>query len=441
MTGDRTPRKLHDEAIMRLSILILAVVCGAVTGPQKLIAQPVSTAIPALTITTSTQGNGMGGIAATLPSSDASATIANPGQLGLFSLDNLFSASTYSPKTEWIPSLEFGNPSLMVSALNAGVNLKDMLSLPFSAGIGIGYSRTLLDFGTLSLFGSNGPRVDVPLGNETYVNYSIGLGLEYVVRLGIGVNFKKITSRLSTFEPGPGPAEVTASPSATDFGILLNIPIVGIVSKLSRTPLSVVNGIEPFVNMSVGYVKSDVGDDVIYSNSTQKDPLPRTAKVGLGLEGGLSARAGKANWSMVSFALVHQAEDLLVIRHDDGTFEYKGGLGDLKIGENVIIGRTTENVLVRTGWQIGAAEFLYIRGGSVIGNFYDYSTSGYSVCVGGLVRLLEFASPEIAGTSWLAFIGDHIDLQYHSATYSSSESPLEGTTFKELNLVVRGFPW
>jgi hypothetical protein len=326
---------------MRLTVILLAGVCATVTRPQALIAQPASTAVPGLTITTSTQGNGMGGISATLPSSDASGTIANPGQLGLFSLDNVFSASTYSPKTNWIPSGLFGNPSITVSALNAGVNLKDMLSLPFSAGIGIGYSRTLFDLGTFPLFGSNSPQVGVPIGNDTYLNYSIGLGLEYVVRLGIGMNFKKITSRLSTFGLAPGSAEVTAAPSATDFGILLNIPIVGIVSKVSRTPLSVLNGIEPFVDMSMGYVKSNVGDEVKYIDPSQGDPLPRTATLGLGVEAGISAMAGKTNWRMISLSLARQAEDILVNSHDDGTFDYKGGVGDISIGENLFVGRVT----------------------------------------------------------------------------------------------------
>jgi hypothetical protein len=327
--------------------------------------------------------------------------------------------------------------------LNVGINLKDILSLPFSAGIGIGYSRTFSDLGTFSLNGLNSPQMIVSIGNEEYVNYSVGLGLEYVVRLGVGMNFKEITSRWITLENGSGPgfSYVTRTPSATDFGILLEIPIEEIVSKASGAPPVKVSGIEPFVNVSMGYVKSNVGDEITYPDRGSAYPLPRTAVVGLGLQGGLSTRAGNANWRLISFSLVHQAEDVLVHGLTDTTFEYKAGLGDLRFGDNVLVGRATGAVLVRKGWELGAAEFLYIRGGSVIGNRYDYSTSGYSVCLGGLVRLLEAASPEIAGTSWLAFIGDHLDLQYQSASYSSSVSPLNGTTFKELNLIVRGFPW
>ena len=421
----------------------------SVLGPsqQTLVAQGLAAvATPALTLSTSPRGNGMGGVEATLPSTDAAATIANPGQLGIFSLENNFSASTYSPKTDLFPRM-FTFPddvtfTMTASALNAGINLKDILSLPFSAGLGVGYSRTFVDWGEIIITNSSSP---TPIGrvamNDTYENYSVGLGLEYIVRLGIGVNFKKIASRFPGFTSAGGVTEFTATPSATDFGILLDIPLVTTVSKAAGMSLSIAKVIDPFLDISMSYVKSNVGDVVIYVDPSRGDPLPRTAVVGLGLEGGISTQAGKSNWRMISFSLARQAEDILVIRHNDGTFEYKGGLGDLTIGDNVLVGRVTGNVLVRKGWQIGAGEFVYVRGGSVEGDGYDYSTSGYSVCLGGLVRLLEFASPEIAGTSWLAFIGDHIDLQYHSASYASPSSPWDGTTFKGLNFVFRGVPW
>jgi hypothetical protein len=277
--------------------------------------------------------------------------------------------------------------------------------------------------------------------NDTYVNYSVGIGLEYVARLGIGMNFKKITSTMPYVGPGDTFRELSVTPGATDFGILLEIPIAEIVSRVSPSRLTISNGIEPFLNFTAAYVKTNVGDGVTYSDYLQSDPLPRTAVVGVSVAAGLSAKVGNANWKVLSLALVHQAEDVLVVRHLDGTYEYKGGIGDLSIGENLIAGRVTGNVLIRKGWEIGAGEFLSLRGGSVEGFGYDYSTSGYSICLGGLVRLLEFASPDIAGNPWAAFVGDHIDIQYHSASYGSTDSPLQGTRFQELNLVLRGFPW
>jgi hypothetical protein len=428
---------------MKTSIAVSAIMIAAICVPPPVTAQ-YQTAVSFLTVSSSPLGNGMGGVAATVPSSEASSVIANPGQLGLFSLDNLFSASTYTPRTDWIPNFLAGGPiaTMTASAVSGGVNLTDILSLPFSAGIGVGYSRAAVDFGTFTHTGSQSPE---PIGtfnsSETYVNYSVGLGLEYFARFGVGLNFKRITSALFPIGTGSELSSATATPSATDLGLLLDIPTVSIASSLSGSSLAIAEGIEPYLDISMSYVRANVGDKVVYIDPAQADPLPRTAVVGLGLTGGISAKAGNARWKMISFGLTRQAEDILVNRHPDGTFDYKSGLGDISIGQNVIGGKATANVLVRKGWEIGAAEFLYIRGGSVFGDYYDYSTSGYSICLGGLVRLIEFAVPGSAESVWVAYIGDHIDLQYHSATYTSPTSLLNGTNFKELNVVFRGFPW
>lgn len=56
------------------------------------------TAVPFLMIPNSVEGNGMGGIAASLVSDDAISTISNPAQLGIFSMDNFFNASTYTQR-------------------------------------------------------------------------------------------------------------------------------------------------------------------------------------------------------------------------------------------------------------------------------------------------------------------------------------------------------
>lgn len=432
---------------MKTGLAVTAILLALGPGSHTTFAQPLlRAAAPFLTFSSSPRGNGMGGVEATLPSSDAAATIANPGQLGLFGLSNVFSAATYAPKTELWPSV-FSAPvemthTMTVSAINAGVNFKDLVSLPFSAGLSVGYSRTFVDFGEITFTSSAGP---TPIGsaslNDTYENFSVGLGVEYVARLGVGMNFKRITSRMPGISPSGQLGEYTATPSATDFGILLVLPVQGMVKEISGSSLSIAKGMDPFLDVSMCYVKSNVGGEVKYIDGMQGDPLPRTALVGIGVEGGITARAGESDWKMITFSIARQAEDILVIPHNDGTFDYKGGLGDLSIGENVFTGRATGFVTVRKGWQAGVAEVVYVRGGSVVGDGEDYATTGYSLCLGGLVRLLEFAVPQVAENSWLSFIGDHIDLQYHSASYSGHESPWDATTFKGVNLVIHGLPW
>jgi len=110
-------------------------------------AQGGSTAVPFLLISSSPEGNGMGGATASTPTDDALATISNPGQLGLFSLNNGFNAEKYSPKTEWLP--EFSLPGLTYSseAANVGANIGRLCGLPFSLSAGFGYSRVDFELG------------------------------------------------------------------------------------------------------------------------------------------------------------------------------------------------------------------------------------------------------------------------------------------------------
>jgi hypothetical protein len=422
--------------IMNPRIALIATALALGTSVQDLMSQTF-TAVPYLSITSSPRANGMGGVGATVPALEASAATANPGQIGLFSLENLFAASTYAPKTVLYPTIFPGDVLTMdVSALSAGYNFSSLLSLPFSAGLGIGYSRTFVDLGSFNVTGPAGPTViaRVPM-NDTYENFSIGVGLEYYVKLGIGFNFKKIVSRIPAIGPG-GVFEYAARPAATDFGVLLQVPVADIVWRESDSSRE----FEPLLNFSMSYVKANVGDEVRYFDPAQGDPLPRTALAGLGCELGLTARSGNARWTVISVLVARQGEDPLVT-YGNGTFGYKSGLGDLKFADNVLGGTATGDVQVHEGWQLGVAEFLFIRGGSVKGILYDYSTSGYGICLAGLLRLLEFASPAMAGNSWIAFAGDHLDLQYNSSTYDRPGSPWDRTTFRGLNLVVRGLPW
>lgn len=399
------------------------------------------TAVPFLLITTSPEGNGMAGTTASQPTTDAFATIANPGQLGLISLRNLFNASTYVPRTDWLPQYNLPDLSYGVTALNAGYNVRELLSLPFDLSAGIGYSRVSLNLGTFAVTNSSGPTVISTFDSEEHCDsYSFGIGLDYFVRLGLGFNLKNIESHLSPIGTESEMGNGSASVSATDFGLLLEVPIVGLFTDLSGASLNVSPQITPFLDLSFGYTKANVGNEMSYIGAAPADPLPRTATAGLGIEAGLMGKSGNSDWKLVSFRLARQADDILVVRYEDGTFEYQSGLGDIGFSDNVVLGHTNDKVTMRRGWQVEVAEVLCLRGGSVESPKRSYTTSGYSISLGGLMKLVNLivAGPG-AQESWIGFVADHCDLQFHTATYDQTHSPIAGTRSQSLNLVVKGF--
>ncbi len=424
---------------MRITILAFFVIIAGQLCPTVVDAQG-ETAVPFMRITTSPEGNGMGGISASQPTNDAFAPIANPGQLGLFSLTKFFNASTYAPRTNWLPAYNISGLTYGATAFNAGYNFRELLSLPFDLSAGIGYSRVSLDLGTFMVTGPSDPAGTGSSfeAKEHYDSYSVAIGFDYYVRLGLGTNFKKIESQLSPIGTEQGQGSGTATAGATDFGLLLEVPVIELISVISETPLEVAPRIVPFLDLSFGYVNANVGDEMSYIDAAQADPLPRTAVAGLGLEAGLLGKSATSDWKIISFRLARQADDLLVSRHPDGTFEYQSGLGDIEFWQNVVLGQDNARITMREGWQIQAAEIIYLRGGSVESPGLSYATSGYSICLGGLLKLIGLLA-QSSDESWVGFAADHFDVQFHRASYGETESPISGTSTQSLNLVVKGF--
>lgn len=413
--------------------------CALLINPVTTLSQGES-AVPFLLISPSPETNGMGGAGSTLPTTDAIATFSNPAHLGLFSLSNNLNATMYAPRTNWLPSLGISDLTYGVSAVNAGYNFRSMLGLPFDLSAGVGYSRVSIDLGTFTTVTSNGPTTFE--SKEHCDSYSIGFGAHYYVHLGFGFNFKRIVSALAPVGTGGEAGSGTATVNATDFGLLVDVPIVDLVSALSGDSLSLSPNLLPFVDVSMAYVKSNVGGDVRYISAAQTDPLPRSVIAGLGVEAGLTTRVKGSTWRIGSFSLVRQAEDLLVTRYPDGTFNYKNGLGDIRLWDDIVLGKFNALTTLRRGWQLQVAEFVSIRGGSVVSPGLVYSTSGYSICAAGLLKFLIYVVPTLdTDDSWVGFAAEHIDLQFHSASYSEFAYPIDGTSFQSVTIVLKGLPF
>jgi len=88
-------------------------------------------ALPFLLISSSADANAWGGVSTSVASDDAISVITNPGQLGLFTLESYFSASTYTNKTAWLSTFQQSDLTYNAQALAAGYNLSNDLPLPF----------------------------------------------------------------------------------------------------------------------------------------------------------------------------------------------------------------------------------------------------------------------------------------------------------------------
>jgi len=397
------------------------------------------TAVPFLLITSSVEGNGMGGISAAIPTDNAMSVIANPGQLGLLSLKNFLAAGIYTEKTMWLPQFHRSDLAYNTSAVNAGISLDKVVSLPFPVSLGVGYSRIFLNLGEFIRTGPGGPEeLDRIQSYEKSENFSLGVGLDRVIKAGLGVNFKSIESKLGPLGTEPEAQQVVGRATAIDLGIMVQFPATEIISKSRSKPLELVPKLSPLLDITMGYARSNVGDEIKYLEASQLDPLPRNATLGLSLEAGLTSTALTHDWKVVSFTWARQAEDVLVKRYPNGSFKYQGWLGEIEPFKNIFFGKSEGKVTVRRGWQLQVAEILVVRGGSFSGPGYLIAeTNGYTIALNGLFKLLEAVSPSSVSGTWIKFLSEHVDLQFHSSNYGESPSPISGTSFKGLNLVIR----
>jgi hypothetical protein len=342
----------------------------------------------------------------------------------------LLTAGMYTEKTSWLPQWPSG-PTYYTSAIDVGLDLTGATSLPIPISVGLGYSRVYLDYGELT-FPDPAASGKTSQFNayEKSESFSIGIGVNYLINLGVGFNFKSVQSDLSPFG--------SANPFAMDYGMAVKVPITELTSTALAEPLELLPKVMPVLDVTMGYARSNVGDEVKYFDTQQPDLLPRSATLGLSVETGVISKALSSDWRILSFTWAREAEDLLVKRDANGQIQYQGWFGDIRPFNNLILGKWGGNVELRKGWQVEIGEIASVRGGSLTGTgSLSYETSGYSVRLSGFLKLIEAMNRAAVSDTWLGFVRDHFDLQYHSSSYGGPPSTVSGTSFKGLNLVVR----
>ncbi len=105
--------------------------------------------------------------------------------------------------------------------------------------------------------------------------------------------------------------------------------MVGLIDAATGGSTEFYGTLRPFADLSLGFGINNIGDKIVYVDAAQADPLPRTAREGIAVAGGLRLQGwelGGATWS-------REGEDLLVVRQNNGTWEYQSGFGDLEFGK------------------------------------------------------------------------------------------------------------
>ena len=376
-------------------------------------------AVPFLLLQPSPSLAAMGQMGTALPTEDPFGFLWNPAQLGYTSQNNNFSFIFYPSKLDWLPKF---NLDLEVKGLafNIGYNLKDLVDFPLS--VGFGYSNVELNFGEFLRTGEQDPSLGRTFESMDYYHaYSIGFGIDYYAQFNAGFTFKSVTSILSDNPGGEEPGMGMAEPNVYDFGLLINVPVFRLIDESMVIELEGDMLLKPDFNFSIGYSKSNIGDEVYYIDPAQADPLPRMDRLGYGISTGFALFGDNFQMEVLNFSLTVEADDILITgkaSEENGIYtydwDYQSTLSDLQFVKNLINIEGTEEIVSHIGLKFDLFETVSFCTGHFSGRGFDErKTNGYELRAKGIFKLWAlWANDPITD-----FLRDHIDIRYYNTNF------------------------
>lgn len=269
--------------------------------------------------------------------------------------------------------------------------------------------------------------------------WSVGVGVDYVIKASLGWSFKDIESNLAVaYEPGTV-TEVSSGNHARDFGASLYLPVFETLRRITHTSYKL-RGVRPFLIPGIAVSRSNVGGEISYIVAAEADPLPRVGRGGMSLYTGFLFSSEEIEWRLLSYEHLSEAQDLLVRRDELGRIHYTGMWDNIDLWDNVVRGKGAPLLISKTGWELGFLETLYLRRGR-----YDdpagavhYTTKGFGLSLSGALKLFRLYEGDGGRSSGLGFIARHLDVVYDSSRYEiNALQPLSGTKFTSLRISVR----
>ncbi len=368
-------RILRFSSIAKL--LVGASVVLSLWSPQAWCQQKVGTVSPAfLNYVNSARANGMGSCAIDLVNEESA--LYNPGGIGLFHLSKTV-AVAWPQTTKWLPTLT-DDLRLKSYTLSAGMSSqrlhwgKDPL---LNVSLAFAFSRLQLDFPSLMEYAGVSDRADC---------YTIAIGADYLIRVGIGYTYKRITEDIteSWYPEGPGSSSGIVA-NGEDVGITVELPLWRIwhlkhPQKALEPP--------PAVQITPRYT-------FVMANSPRNSGvLPLRHNQGLSLH----AKYVRNGLSAVDLTLVGEIEKP----------------------------HLSEGRLLKGGMELGLLEVCYL----CLGRFKDDPLEGYGreintlglgFSLNGLIkytRIIEHVHPSHTQLRWLLA---NLDVRFDYARYGGDE--------------------
>ena len=391
-------------------------------------------ALPGMTIQTSLPLMGAGLIGVAKPNNDAIGFYLNPAILGYSSQNNHASIFFMPKKADWIPSWNL-DLTKSTYGFNVGYNLKD-LGVPIF--LGFGYLHDKIDYGHHYRTSPYSPQITLNVSPyDSYDVYSLGIGIDYYLLFNFGMSVKPFDSifgdQQTENEMGLGKVEGTAY----DYGSMIIAPISKLFFNDMKYEFCESNFVRPVVNFTVGYTISNIGDEVMYVDEAQKDPLSRTGRLGYTFDFGFDAHINNNIINIFTYSFTAEAEDILINQNDMHLFVgYQSFLGDIDVWDNLVLLSPSDKVVLHKGHTLNLFETLTITSGSYIGRGYNTTvgTAGYGLSTEGISKMISAST----NNKILKYITKHFVVDYFNATilkdYNGFDTELSGISLHMKNI-------
>ncbi len=398
-------------------------------------------ALPVLTLQTSLPLLGAGWIGTAKPNNDPIGYYLNPAILGYTSQNNHVSLFFMPTKVNWMPNF---NLDLTKNTLgfNLGYNFTE-LGLPIS--VGFGYMHDKMDYGTFNRTSSNGPNIIGQFNSyDSYNVYSLGIGIDYFLLFNFGMSIKPFDSNLNSLptenEIGLGKAEGTAY----DYGAMIIAPISKLFFDDIKYKFYETAFIKPKVNFTMGYSVSNIGDEICYIGASQKDPLPRTSRLGYTFDFGFDTQINNTEINLFSYSFTAEVEDILIKQKTEpgelgGEFDgYQSFLGDIDFFDNLLMLNSSDRVTVHKGHTFNFFETFTVTSGSFQGRGYHtgVGTSGIGLSSEGISKLFG----NTIENSTIKYLTKHIVIEYFDISifqnYNGFETDMQGISLHIKNFEI-----
>jgi len=388
-------------------------------------------ALPFLAMQKSPLLYGAGEIGAAIPITTADGFFFNPAQLGNFSKVNNFSVFFNPQKTEWMPKA-VNKVSMNTFSVAAGYNFSsNNKTIPLS--VGIGYYKNNVE---LKGFGGDEDKFDC---------FSIGVGYEYYLNFNVGLSVKSFSSKMIDYSASAAHKTVEASGNAIDFGVMITAPISKLAFDNCKMKIGEKIELKPNVDVTLGYAASNIGDEIFYVDQFQKDPLPRTARLGYTIDFSIDSKIYGTAIKALGYSFTAEAEDLLVKKnmYISGIYDtsysgtqYQGAMGDIKVGRNLIELKGDDDVAIHRGHMLKVFETVTFAFGRLNGSGYNnIKTNAISISSDGLFKLLNAC----VDNKIVNYITSHCSVEYSSANIfadTSAETNLKGLVVSYRGLIL-----